>query len=172
MRLACDADPAASRAPPAPAVSSPYLVKTNAARLLDQLGFTCELRDYDVDPDDLSAQTVARKVGLRAEQVFKTLRARGDRTGVLLAVVAGDAELDPKALAQLSGDRRVELAPLKDVQPDVVGPDPPRNVAGGARVIVVESLASEHLGGVSPYRGCFPPGNKTRHPHGRLVASE
>jgi Cys-tRNA(Pro)/Cys-tRNA(Cys) deacylase len=70
-----------------------------------------------VDPEDLSAETVARKVGLPAEQVFKTLVARGDRTGVLLAVVPGDAELDLKALARLSGDRRVELVPLREVQP-------------------------------------------------------
>jgi Cys-tRNA(Pro)/Cys-tRNA(Cys) deacylase len=56
-------------------------------------------------------------VGLPAEQVFKTLVARGDRTGVLLAVVPGDAELDLKALARLSGDRRVELVPLREVQP-------------------------------------------------------
>ena len=70
-----------------------------------------------MDPEDLSAETVARKVGLPAEQVFKTLVARGDRTGVLLAVVPGDAELDLKALARLSGDRRVELVPLREVQP-------------------------------------------------------
>jgi Cys-tRNA(Pro)/Cys-tRNA(Cys) deacylase len=75
------------------------------------------MREYDVDPEDLSAETVARKVGLPAEQVFKTLVARGDRTGVLLAVVPGDAELDLKALARLSGDRRVELVPLREVQP-------------------------------------------------------
>jgi Cys-tRNA(Pro)/Cys-tRNA(Cys) deacylase len=92
-------------------------VKTNAARLLDRLGVAYELREYEVDPEDLGAKTVARKVGLPAEQVFKTLVARGDRTGVLLAVVAGDAELDPKALAQLSGDRRAELVALKEVQP-------------------------------------------------------
>ena len=70
-----------------------------------------------MDPEDLSAESVARKVGLPAEQVFKTLVARGDRTGVLLAVVPGDAELDLKALARLSGDRRVELVPLREVQP-------------------------------------------------------
>ncbi len=75
------------------------------------------MREYEVDPEDLSAETVARKVGLPAEQVFKTLVARGDRTGVLLAVVPGDAELDLKALARLSGDRRVELVPLREVQP-------------------------------------------------------
>jgi Cys-tRNA(Pro)/Cys-tRNA(Cys) deacylase len=92
-------------------------VKTNAARLLDTLGVKYELREYDVDPEDLSAETVAMKVGLPAEQVFKTLVARGDRTGVLMAVVPGDAELDLKALAKLSGDRKVDTVPLKELQP-------------------------------------------------------
>jgi Cys-tRNA(Pro)/Cys-tRNA(Cys) deacylase len=92
-------------------------VKTNAARLLDSLGISYELRDYEVDPDDLRAESVAAKVGLPPEQVFKTLVARGDRIGVLLAVVPGDAELDLKAIARLSGDRKVDTVPLKEVQP-------------------------------------------------------
>jgi Cys-tRNA(Pro)/Cys-tRNA(Cys) deacylase len=92
-------------------------MKTNAARLLDSLGISYELRSYAVDPDDLAAESVARKIGLPPEQVFKTLVARGDRTGVLLAVVPGDAELDLKALARLSGDRKVDTVPLKEVQP-------------------------------------------------------
>lgn len=92
-------------------------MKTNAARLLDSLGIPYELRDYEVDPDDLTAESVARKIGLPPEQVFKTLVARGDRTGVLLAVVPGDSELDLKALARLCGDRKVDTVPLKEVQP-------------------------------------------------------
>jgi len=92
-------------------------MKTNAARELDRLGISYELREYEVDPEDLAAETVARKVGLPAEQVFKTLVARGDRHGVCLAVVPGDEELDPKALARVSGDRKVEVVPLKEVQP-------------------------------------------------------
>jgi Cys-tRNA(Pro)/Cys-tRNA(Cys) deacylase len=92
-------------------------VKTNAARLLDSLGIPYELRGYEVDPDDLTAESVARKIGLPPEQVFKTLVARGDRTGVLLAVVPGDSELDLKALARVSGDRKVDTVPLKEVQP-------------------------------------------------------
>jgi Cys-tRNA(Pro)/Cys-tRNA(Cys) deacylase len=91
--------------------------KTNAARILDGLGVRYELRDYEVDPDDLNAEAVARKVGLPAEQVFKTLVARGDRAGVCFAVVPGDGAFDLKALARLSGDRKVELVPLKEVQP-------------------------------------------------------
>lgn len=92
-------------------------MKTNAVRALERLGIPYELRDYEVDPEDLSAETVARKVGLPAEQVWKTLVARGDRSGVLLAVVAGNAALDLKALARLSGDRKVDTVPLKEVQP-------------------------------------------------------
>lgn len=91
--------------------------KTNAARLLDQLGVTYELREYQVDPDDLSAETVAAKIGLPAEQTFKTLVTRGDRTGPCFAVIPGNAELDLKALAAASGNRKIEMVPLKDVQP-------------------------------------------------------
>jgi Cys-tRNA(Pro)/Cys-tRNA(Cys) deacylase len=92
-------------------------MKTNAARLLDSLGIPYELRSYEVDPEDLSAGTVARKIGLPLEQVWKTLVARGDRSGVILAVVPGDAELDLKALARLSGDRKTEVVALREVQP-------------------------------------------------------
>ncbi len=92
-------------------------MKTNAARLLDKLGLRYELRDYPVDPEDLSAEAVASKLGMPPDQVFKTLVARGDRTGVLLAVVPGSAELDLKALARLSGDRSAETVALKEVQP-------------------------------------------------------
>jgi len=92
-------------------------MKTNAARELDRLGVHYQLREYEVDPEDLSAETVARKVGMPPNQVFKTLVAKGDRNGVCLAVVPGDAELDPKALAKLTGDRKIELAALKEVQP-------------------------------------------------------
>jgi Cys-tRNA(Pro)/Cys-tRNA(Cys) deacylase len=92
-------------------------VKTNAARLLDGLKISYELRDYPVDADDLTAESVARKIGLPPEQVFKTLVARGDRTGPLFAVVPGDSELDLKALARATGDRKADTVPLKEVQP-------------------------------------------------------
>jgi Cys-tRNA(Pro)/Cys-tRNA(Cys) deacylase len=90
--------------------------KTNAVRLLDQLGIQYDLREYEVDPDDLAAETVAAKIGLPAEQVFKTLVAEGDRNGICMAVIPGDAELDLKALAAASGNRKVHLAPVKDLQ--------------------------------------------------------
>src|SRR5262249_12569889 len=92
-------------------------MKTNAVRLLEEMGVAHELRAYEVDLDDLTAQSVAAKIGLPAAQVFKTLVARGDRHGVCFAVVPGDARLDLKALAQLTGDRKVETVPLKEVQP-------------------------------------------------------
>ena len=90
--------------------------KTNAARLLDQLGIRYELRGYEVDPDDLAAETVAAKIGLPAEQVFKTLVARGDRNGICMAVIPGDQELDLKALASAAGERKIQLVPVKELQ--------------------------------------------------------
>src|SRR5947199_6616551 len=92
-------------------------MKTNAARLLDSLGIRYEIREYEVDPDDLAAESVARKVGLPPEQVFKTLVARGDKNGVCFAVVPGDQQLDLKALAQLTGDKKLETVALKELQP-------------------------------------------------------
>ena len=90
--------------------------KTNAARLLDRLAIAYELREYEVDPDDLAAETVAAKIGLPAEQVFKTLVAHGDRNGICMAVIPGDSELDLKALAEASGNRKIHLAAVKDLQ--------------------------------------------------------
>ena len=90
-------------------------LKTNAARMLDQAGVQYELREYPVDDEDLSAPRVAAAIGMPPEQVFKTLVVRGDRTGVLLACVPGNTELDLKALAAASGNKKVELAPLKEV---------------------------------------------------------
>lgn len=91
-------------------------MKTNAMRALEKLGVPYEARPYRVDPNDLSAEKVARDIGLPPSQVFKTLVTRGERQGVLLAVVPADAELDLKALARLADDRRVEMVPLKEVQ--------------------------------------------------------
>lgn len=92
-------------------------MKTNAMRILDELGIRYETRQYQVDPEDLSAETVAAKIGLPPEQVFKTLLVKGDRNGFCFAVVPGDAELDLKALVKLSGDRKADLVPFKDLQP-------------------------------------------------------
>jgi Cys-tRNA(Pro)/Cys-tRNA(Cys) deacylase len=92
-------------------------MKTNAARLLDRLGIRYELRDYDVDPNDLSAEAVAAKIGVPLQEVWKTLIVRGDRQGICFAVVAGGDEIDLKALARLTGDRSAALVALKEVQP-------------------------------------------------------
>jgi Cys-tRNA(Pro)/Cys-tRNA(Cys) deacylase len=92
-------------------------MKTNAVRILDGLKIAYELRDYEVDPDDLAAESVAEKIGMPPEQVFKTLVARGDRNGVCMAVIPGNYELDLKALASATGDRKIHLVPLKEVQP-------------------------------------------------------
>ncbi len=94
--------------------------KTNAARLLDHLGIHYELRAYEVDPEDLAAETVAAKIGLPPEQVFKTLVARpaGSKghDGIVMAVIPGDQELDLKALAAAAGEKKIELVPVKELQ--------------------------------------------------------
>jgi len=91
-------------------------MKTNAARILDGLGIAYTLQEYEVDPEDLRATTVAAKIGMPAEQVFKTLLCAvgGD---YVFAVVPGDGELDFKKLARAAGVRKAEMASLKDVQP-------------------------------------------------------
>ncbi len=92
-------------------------MKTNAARLLDRQAIAYELREYDPTDEHITAEEVARRVGMAPEQVFKTLVVRGDKTGVMFAVVPGDAALDLKALASLSGNRKCDTVPLKEVQP-------------------------------------------------------
>lgn len=92
-------------------------MKTNAARILDGLKVSYRLIEYQVDENDLGAENVAAKVGMPPARVFKTLVARGDKTGVLLACVPGSAELDLRALAAVSGNKKVEMVPLKEVQP-------------------------------------------------------
>jgi Cys-tRNA(Pro)/Cys-tRNA(Cys) deacylase len=91
--------------------------KTNAVRLLDSLNITYELRSYEVDPEDLTAISVARKIGLPAEQVFKTLLSQTNTAEHLFAVIPGDAELDLKKLAHAAGAKKAELASLKEVEP-------------------------------------------------------
>jgi Cys-tRNA(Pro)/Cys-tRNA(Cys) deacylase len=98
--------------------------KTNAARRLDQMGIPYELREYEVDPDDLTAEAVAAKIGLPPGQVFKTLVARpersqdrnNDRNGVVMAVIPGDQELNLKALAAAAGERKLQLVAVKELQ--------------------------------------------------------
>ena len=92
-------------------------MKTNGARLLETLGIPFELNEYEVDLEDLSAVSVAKKVGMPPEQVFKTLLTTGGPGVYVFAVIPGDAELDLKKLARAAGLRKAEMAPLKQVQP-------------------------------------------------------
>jgi Cys-tRNA(Pro)/Cys-tRNA(Cys) deacylase len=92
-------------------------MKTNGARFLEGLGIPFELREYEVDPNDLTAITVAKKIGMPPEQVFKTLLTTGGVDIHLFAVIPGDAELDFKKLARAAGIRKAEMVSLKDVQP-------------------------------------------------------
>ena len=92
-------------------------MKTNATRFLVSLGISFELCEYEVDPDDLSALTVAKKIGMPAEQVFKTLLVTGGPNIYRFAVIPGDAELDFKKLARAANLRKAEMVTLKDVQP-------------------------------------------------------
>lgn len=92
-------------------------MKTNAARALDNLGINYELLSYEVDPDNLVATATAQKLGLPPDKVFKTLVVEGDRHGIALAVIPGSYQLNLKALARLSGNRKVETVALKKVQP-------------------------------------------------------
>jgi Cys-tRNA(Pro)/Cys-tRNA(Cys) deacylase len=91
--------------------------KTNAARILDRSRVPYELREYEVNELDLSAEQVATKVGLPLHQVFKTLVVRGDKTGVFLACVPGGAELDLKTMAAVSGNKKVEMVQMREIEP-------------------------------------------------------
>jgi Cys-tRNA(Pro)/Cys-tRNA(Cys) deacylase len=92
-------------------------MKTNGARILESLNIPFALQEYEVDPDDLSAITVAKKIGMPPEQVFKTLLTTGGPNTYVFAVIPGDAELDFKKLARAAGVRKAEMVPLKEVQP-------------------------------------------------------
>jgi Cys-tRNA(Pro)/Cys-tRNA(Cys) deacylase len=91
------------------------VTKTNAARILDAAGVRYELREYAVDESHLAAPEVAAAIGMPPEQVFKTLVVRGDRSGVLLAVIPANSELDLKLLAAASRNKKMELVPVKEV---------------------------------------------------------
>ncbi|MBQ3434301.1 MAG: Cys-tRNA(Pro) deacylase [Selenomonadaceae bacterium] len=91
--------------------------KTNAARILDGLGIAYEIKTYDVDESDLSAVHVAEVSGLDIKMIFKTLVARGDKSGVIMAVIGGGEELDLKSLAKASGNKSVEMIALKELLP-------------------------------------------------------
>lgn len=89
--------------------------KTNAARLLDKAGITYNLIPYEFDENDLAAQHVADSLGQPIERVFKTLVLYGDKTGHIVCVVPGNGEVDLKALAKVSGNKKVEMIAMKDL---------------------------------------------------------
>jgi Cys-tRNA(Pro)/Cys-tRNA(Cys) deacylase len=89
--------------------------KTNAARLLDAKRIGYELTEYEVDENDLSAITLALKIGQNIEQIFKTLVLRGDKTGVFVAVVPGNAEVDLKKAAKISGNKNAAMVHQKEL---------------------------------------------------------
>ena len=92
------------------------VTKTIACRILDTLKIQYTLHEYDWDEEALDAVTVAEKVGISPSQIFKTLVLRGDKTGVVMACIPGDKELDLKAVANVSGNKKVEMVPVKDLQ--------------------------------------------------------
>lgn len=89
--------------------------KTNAARLLDKAGISYKLIPYEFDENDLAAQHVADSLGQDIARVFKTLVLHGDRTGHIVCVVPGNGEVDLKALAKTSGNKKVEMIAMKDL---------------------------------------------------------
>ena len=91
--------------------------KTNAARILDKLGIDYEIKTYEVDETDLSAVHVAQVVGMDIKTVFKTLVTRGDKTGIIMAVIGGANEINLKSLAKASGNKSVEMIALKELLP-------------------------------------------------------
>lgn len=110
--------------------------KTNAVRLVEQAGFACREEFYEYDESDLSGGHVAEAIGLPEEQVFKTLVARGARTGINVFCIPVCCELDLKLAAKAAGDKSIEMLPLKDLL----------NVTGYIR------------------GGCSPVGMKKRYP--------
>ncbi len=89
--------------------------KTNATRLLDKLNIDYQIVEYPVDSTDLSARHVSRETGIPLAQIFKTLVARGDKTGEMVACVPGDSELNMKKFAQISGNKKVQLIPIREI---------------------------------------------------------
>ena len=91
--------------------------KTNAARLLDRAKIAYELVPYEVDEEHLAATHVAEQLGEDIATVFKTLVLKGDRTGYFVCVVPGDHEVDLKAAAKVSGNKKCDLIPMKELLP-------------------------------------------------------
>ena len=91
--------------------------KTNVARLLDKAKIEYSLIPYEVDESDLGAQHIADQLGENIRQVFKTLVLHGDRNGYFVCVVPGDDEVDLKKAAKVSGNKKAEMIPMKELLP-------------------------------------------------------
>ena len=90
--------------------------KTNAARILDRANIEYEIIDYDVDPIELGAERVAEKTGQHIQHIYKTLVLFGDKTGVIVACIPGSSELNLKAIAQISKNKKCAMVPMKNIQ--------------------------------------------------------
>ena len=139
--------------------------KTNAARLLDELGIGYELHEAPYDEADLSATAMARSLGVPVEEVFKTLVVRGDKTGVLEVCVPGAAELNLKELAAVSGNKHVEMVPAQG-SPAPHRLYPGRLFAAGREKSIIPSSwtkapssmsASMSAPGIAGYSSALPP---------------
>ncbi|MFT3945962.1 MAG: Cys-tRNA(Pro) deacylase [Agriterribacter sp.] len=94
------------------------MIKTNAARILDKLNISYELRAYEVDMDEhQSAVDVARAIGVAPEKIYKTLILQGQQDSYIVAVIPGNANLDLKKIAKVSGNKNCEMLPVKELQP-------------------------------------------------------
>jgi Cys-tRNA(Pro)/Cys-tRNA(Cys) deacylase len=91
--------------------------KTNASRLLDKQKIKYELLAYEVDESDLSAATLATKLGQNIRQIFKTLVLRGHNNGIFVCVIPGNEEVDLKLAAKVSGNKKAEMIAMKELLP-------------------------------------------------------
>jgi Cys-tRNA(Pro)/Cys-tRNA(Cys) deacylase len=91
--------------------------KTNAMRLLEAAGVGFGLRKYEFNPDEIDAVSVANKIGEEPERVFKTLVARGDKSGVCVFVIPGNFSLNLKKAANSSGNKKIEMVKEKELLP-------------------------------------------------------
>lgn len=157
--------------------SAARISKTNAARQLEKAGIPFSLHHVEVDEKDLSAVSMAHALDAAPECVFKTLVARGDRTGVLMACIPAAAALDLKALAAASGNKHVEMVHLKEVLPLTGyrrGGCSPLGVKKACPVFVDQSAAAcEHIYVSAGLRGLqlfLKPGDLLRATNGRYAS--
>ncbi|MGM9551659.1 MAG: Cys-tRNA(Pro) deacylase [Clostridia bacterium] len=91
------------------------MTKTNAMRLLEQAGIEFETKEYEVDENDLSGETVAKKVNMDPDSVFKTLVTKGDKNGIAVFCIPVTGELDLKKAAKATGNKKIEMVAVKEL---------------------------------------------------------